>query len=197
MATAAPENVPEWKLARRGMDLLINNRVREAEVFFKEHPESLRIFAAQTCGLFIVSLFLHPKQFLSLSFKDALMTFEEDRLSLAMSGLHELERRCTLDSGLLKSFKNRLSGSTRHVSYADELETRIMLADSQLCMSVLTFLQQDIAAYFKGGWTLRKAWRLYQQLYKEVVELYERTIGKLQLPGAIVSVDCCLLKTYF
>lgn len=110
------------------------------------------------------------------------MTFEDDKLSLALNSLRELERRCTLGSGIFKTFKN-LFVSNQEFSYVDQLETQLILADSQLCISILTFLQQDITGYFKGGWILRKSWKLYQQLYKEIAELFEKTVGKLHLPG--------------
>lgn len=110
------------------------------------------------------------------------MTFEDDKLNLTLTTLRELERRCTLGSGIFRSFKN-LFGSTQNFSYADNLETQIILADSQLCISILTFLQQDISGYFKGGWILRKSWKLYQHLYKEVAEQYVKSVGKLHLPG--------------
>lgn len=113
------------------------------------------------------------------------MTFEDDKLTTALNSLHELERRCTLGSGIFRSFKNLFvtTSNQQEFSYADSLETQIILADSQLCIAILTFLQQDISGYFKGGWVLRKSWKLYQQLFKEVGELYEKNIGKLQLPG--------------
>lgn len=111
------------------------------------------------------------------------MTFEDDKLNLALSSLHELERQCTLGSGIFMSFKNLFVTSPQTFSYADNLETQIILADSQLCISILTFLQQDFSGYFKGGWILRKSWKLYQQLFKEIAELYEKKVGKLQLPG--------------
>lgn len=115
------------------------------------------------------------------------MTFEDDKLTTALNSLHELERRCTLGSGIFRSFKNLFVTTTtsnqQEFSYADNLETQIILADSQLCIAILTFLQQDIGGYFKGGWVLRKSWKLYQQLFKEVGELYEKNIGKLHLPG--------------
>lgn len=111
------------------------------------------------------------------------MSFEDEKLNIALSSLRELERRCTLGSGIFKSFKNLFVTTQQELTYADNLETQIILADSQLSISILTFLQQDISGYFKGGWTLRKSWKLYQQLYKEIKELYENNVGKLELPG--------------
>lgn len=46
--------VPEWKLARNVIELLINNKINEAEALFKQHPDSLQIFAGYCCTLFMV-----------------------------------------------------------------------------------------------------------------------------------------------
>lgn len=48
--------VPEWKLARNGIELLINNKTNEAEELFKQHLDSLQIYAAYSCTLFMVNL---------------------------------------------------------------------------------------------------------------------------------------------
>lgn len=113
------------------------------------------------------------------------MTFEEDKLNVALNSLHDLERRCTLGSGVFKTFKNLFASTNQNSTQADNLETQIILADSQLCISILTFLQQDLTGYFKGGWVLRKSWKLYQSLYREIRDLHEKIVGKLELPGRL------------
>lgn len=47
--------VPEWKLARNGIELMINNKTEEAETFFKQHLDSLQIHAGYSCTLFMVT----------------------------------------------------------------------------------------------------------------------------------------------
>lgn len=111
------------------------------------------------------------------------MTFEEEKLNKAFSALREVERRCTADDGWLKTVTNKVfGGNGPSKKYAEQLETQIILADSQVCIATLTFLQQDITGYIKGGWVIRKAWKIYQKLYKEVLDLYVGNIGELHLP---------------
>lgn len=113
------------------------------------------------------------------------MTFEEDKLDKALATLREVENMCTSEDGWLKAVKSRVFGEsssgTGFKTYAQQLETQIILADSQVCIATLTFLQQDITGYLKGGWVLRKAWKIYQKLFKEILGLYEENIGQLHL----------------
>lgn len=114
------------------------------------------------------------------------MSFEEDKLTLAISTLKEVEKRCVAETGWFKQMMPKVFGtseSTSTKSLAEELETQIILADSQVCMGILTFLQQDFSGYFKAGWVLRKAWKVYQKVYKDVQALYTEHIGELHLPG--------------
>lgn len=112
------------------------------------------------------------------------MTFEEDKLNLATSVLKEVERKCTSETGFFKSMRKVfVSQESIQNSRAEALETQIILADSQVCLAILTFLQQDISGYFKGSWVLRKAWKVYQTTYNEIRQLYKEIVGDLNLPG--------------
>jgi hypothetical protein len=68
---------------------------------------------------------------------------------------------------------------------ADKLEEQIILADSQVCVALLTFLQQDLSSYVKGGWVLRKAWKVYQHTYSQILQLYRKTFGCNDVPGML------------
>jgi hypothetical protein len=105
------------------------------------------------------------------------MTFEDDKLNLATSVLKEVERKCTSETGWFKSVKRVFGSNDNNISIAETLETQIILADSQVCLAILTFLQQDISGYFKGGWVLRKAWKVYQSAYLEILQLYKEIVG--------------------
>lgn len=61
--------------------------------------------------------------------------------------------------------------------YVNKLERQIVLADSQVCSAILTLLQQELTGYVRGGWILRKAWRVYQHAYTQISQLYRRTFG--------------------
>jgi hypothetical protein len=71
---------------------------------------------------------------------------------------------------------------------AEKLEEQIILADSQVCVALLTFLQQDLSSYVKGGWVLRKAWKVYQHTYSQILRLYRQTFGSDDVPGMLCIV---------
>lgn len=50
------EQMPMWKLARHGINLLINNKSEEAETLFKRYPDNLQMFAGYAFVVFIVSV---------------------------------------------------------------------------------------------------------------------------------------------
>ena len=45
------------------------------------------------------------------------------------------------------------------------------MADSILYQGILVFTNQDIPSYIKGGWYLRKAYKIYEKLHKEMNKL--------------------------
>lgn len=55
-STPLPEEVPKWKLAKHGINLLINNKQEEAETLFKQYPDSLQMYAGYAFAVFIVSI---------------------------------------------------------------------------------------------------------------------------------------------
>ncbi|RZC32640.1 tetratricopeptide repeat protein 39C-like [Asbolus verrucosus] len=160
------EQVPDWLSAKRGIRMLINNNAKEAQELFCRYPDSLTMFAGYSFATFM----------------DALMTFEDDKLNLATSVLKEVERKCTSETGWFKSVKKVFGTSDIHRSLAESLETQIILADSQVCLAILTFLQQDISGYFKGGWVLRKAWKVYQSTYHDILQLHKEIVGETHTP---------------
>ncbi|XP_076270599.1 tetratricopeptide repeat protein 39C-like isoform X1 [Rhynchophorus ferrugineus] len=164
---------PEWVMAREGINLIINNNHTDAEHLFLRYPDSLVMYAGYSFAVFM----------------DALMSFEEEKLAKAISVLKEVEKRCTNQNGWLKSISQKVFGGSNDntQTLTEQLETQIILADSQVCLAILTFLQQDISGYFKGGWVLRKAWKVYQKVYKEILTLYKEKIGELQLPDPVLS----------
>ncbi|VEN47481.1 unnamed protein product [Callosobruchus maculatus] len=166
------QNVPEWALAREGIKLIINNNSADAEKLFLQYPDSLVMYSGYSFAVMM----------------DALMSYEEEKLTKAIQVLKDLEKRCATQSGWLKQVTQRVFSFSQQVdskseqSLAEQLETQIILADSQVCIAILTFLQQELSAYLKGGWVLRKAWKVYQKVYKDILTLYNEKIGELQLP---------------
>uniref|UniRef100_A0A903Z062 Tetratricopeptide repeat protein 39C n=1 Tax=Anopheles minimus TaxID=112268 RepID=A0A903Z062_9DIPT len=106
----------------------------------------------------------------------------------AQTRLRELEKQCAGDVGWLKSVRSKLFGSSEpRKSLTETLEEQIILADSQLCLAILVSLGQDIGGFVKGGWLLRKAWKVYQHTYQQIYQLYSDTLeidGDMSLPQA-------------
>ncbi|XP_017755103.1 PREDICTED: tetratricopeptide repeat protein 39C-like [Eufriesea mexicana] len=160
------ENVKEWNIARAGISLLLNNKTEEAEILFTEHPHSFHVKAGRCFVLFM----------------NALMTFENDKLQQAMLLLKEMERECASDIGWLKSVKSKVfKAEETGMDYVNKLEKQIVFADSQVCSAILTLLQQELTGYVRGGWMLRKAWRVYQHTHSQILQLHQRTFGSSPL----------------
>lgn len=103
----------------------------------------------------------------------------------AQSLLRELEKKCAGDIGWLKTMRTKLFGSYEpRKSLADALEEQIILADTQLCLAILVSLSQDIGGFVKGGWLLRKAWKVYQHTYSQIYQLYSKTLSCENIPQA-------------
>ncbi|XP_011878324.1 PREDICTED: tetratricopeptide repeat protein 39C-like isoform X2 [Vollenhovia emeryi] len=152
----------DWKVARTGISLLLNNRTEEAEALFTEHPHSFHVKAGRCFVLFM----------------NALMTFEEDKFQQATLLLKDMERECAGDIGWLKSVRSKVfRAEETDKDYVNKLERQIVLADTQVFSAVSLFLQQELTGYVRGCWMLRKAWRVYQHAYTQISQLYRRTFG--------------------
>ncbi|XP_067006614.2 tetratricopeptide repeat protein 39C [Anabrus simplex] len=160
----------DWHLAREGIQLLLNNKIVEAEQLFGERKDNVQM-AAGYCFV---------------TFMNALMTFEEEKLQESLQTLKDMEKRCAQDIGWLKAMRNKVFGNDPNDerNLAEKLEEQIILADSQVCVALLTFLQQDLSGYVKGGWVLRKAWKVYQHTYNQILHLYKKTFGCDDVPGS-------------
>ncbi|XP_015115021.1 tetratricopeptide repeat protein 39C [Diachasma alloeum] len=158
----AATSEPDWSVAKRGLALFLNNKPDEAELLFADRNDSFHVKTARCYMLFM----------------NALMTFEDEKFQLAMKLLKETERECVGDVGWLKSVTNKVFGSTANDDdYARKLEKQIVLADTQVCTAMLVLLQQEVSSYVRGGWMMRKAWRIYQHTYCQILQLYRRTFG--------------------
>ncbi|XP_023256782.1 tetratricopeptide repeat protein 39C-like, partial [Seriola lalandi dorsalis] len=59
------------------------------------------------------------------------------------------------------------------VTAVDRLQRQIIIADCQVYLAVLSFIKQELSAYIKGGWILRKAWKMYNKCYSDITHLQE------------------------
>lgn len=115
--------------------------------------------------------------------------------------IKDLERNCSRNLGWIRSIlKSRLFGygnDTSDKNLIETLEEQIILADTQLCSAILEGISQDISGYLslkinslmmvlktalfsrivKAGWLIRKAWKVYDTTYRQIYELYNRTMS--------------------
>ncbi|XP_071651611.1 tetratricopeptide repeat protein 39C isoform X2 [Temnothorax longispinosus] len=172
----AQDAMKDWKVARTGISLLLNNKTEEAEALFTEHPHSFHVKAGRCFVLFM----------------NALMTFEEDKFQQATLLLKDMERECAGDIGWLKSVKSKVfRAEETDKDYVNKLERQIVLADTQVFSAVSLFLQQELTGYVRGCWMLRKAWRVYQHAYTQISQLYRRTFGT----NPTGFSPCCITPT--
>uniref|UniRef100_A0A3B4TY45 Tetratricopeptide repeat domain 39C n=1 Tax=Seriola dumerili TaxID=41447 RepID=A0A3B4TY45_SERDU len=170
-AESAPGSVEEEKtdrindaeLALRGINMLLNNGFKESDELFRTYRNHspLMSFGASF-----------------VSFLNAMMTFEEEKMQVAHEDLKATERMCESENtGVIETIKNKIKRSADSqrsgVTAVDRLQRQIIIADCQVYLAVLSFIKQELSAYIKGGWILRKAWKMYNKCYSDITHLQE------------------------
>uniref|UniRef100_A0A3B4A3I1 Tetratricopeptide repeat domain 39C n=1 Tax=Periophthalmus magnuspinnatus TaxID=409849 RepID=A0A3B4A3I1_9GOBI len=157
------EDINEAELALKGINMLLNNGFKESDELFRAYRNysPLMSFGASF-----------------VSFLNAMMTFEEEKMQMALEDLKATERLCESDStGVIETIKNKIkrsvSLSRSGVAAVDRLQRQIIIADCQVYLAVLSFIKQELSAYIRGGWTLRKAWKMYNKCYSDITHLQE------------------------
>ncbi|KAG9334348.1 hypothetical protein JZ751_008234 [Albula glossodonta] len=112
------------------------------------------------------------------SMHNAMMTFEEEKMQTACEDLRATEKLCESDnSGVIETIKNKIKKNVDSqrsgVTVVDRLQRQIIVADCQVYLAVLSFVKQELSAYIKGGWILRKAWKMYNKCHSDIVLLQE------------------------
>ncbi|GAB0092691.1 tetratricopeptide repeat protein 39C [Sergentomyia squamirostris] len=178
----------DWEYAKRGIALWLNNQPDAAEEHLHKRTDNLQTMIAYTF----------------ISCMNAVISFEMEKIEKAQQVLQAVEQRCAgPQNGWFHSVKSIFFGTNdAPKSLAMKLETQIILADTQLCSAILTFLTQDLSGYMKGIWLLKKAWNEYQQTHSELVNLYgrlrarkstENTVARRPKYGIVQSVSEYLL----
>ncbi|XP_014662155.1 PREDICTED: tetratricopeptide repeat protein 39C-like isoform X2 [Priapulus caudatus] len=159
----ASQEPSDPELALHGINLMLNNGFKESEDLFNKHKQRSPLMSV---GASFVK-FLH-----------ALMTFEEEQMEQAAMSLRHTERQCMQSQdGFMKAFKNRVMRRSPHESASsleDRLQKQVIIADCQLYQAILTFVNQELSGYLRGGWILRRAWKIYEKAYKEIQDLHDR-----------------------
>ncbi|KAG1945782.1 tetratricopeptide repeat protein 39C [Pimephales promelas] len=156
------EQIDDAELAFQGINMLLNNGFKESDELFKRYRthSPLMSFGASF-----------------VSFLNAMMTFEEEKMQMASDDLRTTEKLCESENtGVIETIRNKIKksmDSQRSVAIVDRLQRQIIVADCQVYLAVLSFVKQELSAYIKGGWILRKAWKMYNKCYSDISQLQE------------------------
>lgn len=101
------------------------------------------------------------------------MTFDEDSMEKAYKMLESTEKFCDVGDGVFgQMFKDQTRRAEIHnLTPHEKLCRKCIIADCLLFEAILAFLKQGIAGYIKGGFILRKAWKMYVKVYHEAEKL--------------------------
>lgn len=153
------ETLSDCDYVKQGIILWINNEPQKAIDFLEKRKDVL--------GAEYGAVLLH--------FFNAIISFDRSKINDATRLLQALERKCTPYQGWLKSIRSKLFGEQRdsmtRKSILEELEREIILADTLLCSSILIGISCDVSSYIKAALILRRAWKIYNQAFKEIQEL--------------------------
>lgn len=157
------EPIDDAEMALQGINMLLNNG-------FKESDELFRRYRTQSPLMSFGASFV--------SFLNAMMTFEEEKMQTACDDLKTTEKLCESDSaGVIETIRNKIKKSMDSqrsgVAVVDRLQRQIIVADCQVYLAVLSFVKQELSAYIKGGWILRKAWKMYNKCHSDISALQE------------------------
>ncbi|CAL8344633.1 unnamed protein product [Merluccius merluccius] len=157
------DSMEDAELALEGINMLLNNGFKESDDLFKTHRNHspLMSFGASF-----------------VSFLNAMMTFEEEKMQTAFEDLKATERLCESENaGVIETIKNKIKrnmdSQRSGLAMLNRLQRQIIIADCQVYLAVLSFIKQELSAYIKGGWLLRKAWKMYNKCYSDITHLQE------------------------
>ena len=99
------------------------------------------------------------------------MTFEDDALDAAYKSLESTEKFCDTSRKLAAIFNPSVSHHQEKLSPHERLKRKAIVADCLLFEAILVFLKQGVTSYVKGGYILRKAWKMYEKIFRETEKL--------------------------
>ncbi|KAM3603886.1 uncharacterized protein V6R79_003621 [Siganus canaliculatus] len=159
------DSINDAELALKGINMLLNNGFKESDELFRTYRNRspLMSFGASF-----------------VSFLNAMMTFEEEKMQMAFEDLKATEKLCESENaGVIETIKNKIKRSMdpqrSGVAALERLQRQIIIADCQVYLAVLSFIKQELSSYIKGGWILRKAWKMYNKCYSDITHLQEHS----------------------
>nr|CAB3267343.1 tetratricopeptide repeat protein 39C [Phallusia mammillata] len=157
-----PPGFDDHTLALEGVTLILNNGFNEAEVLFNKFSESSPLMSA---GASFVC------------FMRGLMSFEEEKLEKAVVALKSTQKLCnSAEEDLIDAFKKKFKKKGPEktpLTKVEILQRRVIVADCYLYVALIHFIKQDLTSYIKGGWNLRKAWKIYEKCHQQIREMLE------------------------
>ncbi|XP_078494520.1 tetratricopeptide repeat protein 39C [Ciona intestinalis] len=158
-----PPDFEDHILAHEGIALMLNNGFKESEALFAKFKDSSPLMSAGSSFV---------------CFMQGLMSFEDDKLEEAVTALKSTQKLCNnAEEDLLDVLKNKFrkkAPKKKPLSIESVLQRRIIVGDCYLYIALIYFIKQDLTGYIKGGWMLRKAWKVYERCHKQIVELLKQ-----------------------
>lgn len=154
------ETLSHCDYVKQGFCLWINNEPVKAIDFLEKRKDVLSVEYASVL----------------LKFFNAIISFDRNKIAEAGTLLRELEKKCSPEQGWLKSIRSKVFGETREFlskkSILEEIEKELILADTLLCESILIGISCDISSYIKAALILRRAWKIYNQIFNEINDYF-------------------------
>lgn len=97
------------------------------------------------------------------------MNFDEESLEAAYNALEGTEKFCDVETSIFSSSEHREAVS--RLSPHEKLLRRAIAADCLLLEAVTVFLRQSLTSYVKGGYIIRKAWKQYEGVVRELEQV--------------------------
>lgn len=97
------------------------------------------------------------------------MNFEDESLEAAYNALEGTEKFCDVETSLFSSSERREAVS--RLSPHEKLLRRAIAADCLLLEAVTVFLRQSLTSYVKGGYIIRKAWKQYEGVVRDLEQV--------------------------
>lgn len=114
------------------------------------------------------------------------MSFEDDIMDAAYKSLEGTEKFCDTSRKFSELFSSG-SHSQRFTPH-QRLYRKSIIADCLLFEAILVFIRQSLTSYVKGGYLIRKAWKMYEKIYKETEQLCSQP-SPISQPGVTSPTD--------
>lgn len=97
------------------------------------------------------------------------MNFDDESLEAAYNALEGTEKFCDVETSFFSSAERREIVS--QLSPHEKLLRRAIAADCLLLEAVTVFLRQSLTSYIKGGYIIRKAWKQYEGVVRDLEQV--------------------------